>query len=253
MPFGPNHSRRQFIKTFAVFSAASLAPSRPWIATVVAGVQPSAGADIGLMRLRLSDFPALQAPYGSVRLGTSPIGTDHYPVGLFYPVLINRALSGQFYALDTACSHEGCTVPTYDPAAQCMQCPCHGSQYDLDGTVRRGPANFPLRSFTIHYDGADGLSVELPDVSFALEVVQVLPGGAGRLQLQFIAFDQLQYELYFRPNATSPWTGPVPFALTPTGAAEQMSITGQADYAEVYLDRTSPTGFYAVGIRTQAV
>jgi Rieske Fe-S protein len=246
-----SHSRRQFIKTFAVFTAAAVAPSR-WQAVVLADVQPSVPPDIGLMRLRLSDFPVLQKPFGSLRLGTSPIGSDHFPVGLFYPVLINRGLSGQFYALDTSCSHEGCTVPTYDPAAQCMQCPCHGSQYYIDGTVRRGPANFPLRSFTIHYDGADALAIELPDVSFGLEPVQVQPNG-GRLQLRFIGFDQLQYELRFRPNATTDWIGPVLFSLTPTGPANQTSVVGHADYANVYLDRTAAAGFYAVVIRTAPV
>jgi nitrite reductase/ring-hydroxylating ferredoxin subunit len=245
-------SRRRFVKTFAAFTAMAFSRHARWVGSVLAEVQPAVPPDTGLLRLRLSDFPVLQKEFGSIRLGTSPIDTDHHPVGLFYPVLIKRAANNQFYALDTACSHEGCTVPTFDPAARCMQCPCHGSQYYIDGTVRRGPANFPLRSFTVHYDGSDSLAVELPDVSFALQAVDVQPVG-GRLHLQFIAFDQLEYEIHFRASATSDWTGPLPFSLTPTGAADQLSVMGHADYADVYVDRSGPTGFYAVAIRSASV
>lgn len=252
MSSGQAQPRRRFIKTFAVFTAAAISPARRWVAAVIADVEAAAPPDTGLLRLRLSDIPVLQKEFGSVRLGTSAIGSDHYPVGLFYPVLINRGPNDQFFALDAACSHEGCTVPTFDPAAQYMQCPCHGSRYSIDGSVARGPANFPLRSFTVHYDGADALAVELPDISFGLEVVQVQPN-AGRLRLRFIAFDQLEYEIRYRPNVVTDWSGPIAFSLTSIGPADQTSLLGHADYAEVYLDRTTSTGFYAVVMRTQSV
>jgi Rieske Fe-S protein len=250
MELTPPISRRRLIKAFTVLTASATMPATRWMRTVLAGVQASTPSDIGLLRLRLSDFPVLQKELGSVRLGTSRIGSDHHPVGLFYPVLINRGTNGQFYALDTECTHEGCTVPTYDPSAQCMQCPCHGSQYLIDGTVRHGPANFPLRSFTVRYDGADQLTVELPDISFGLDVLQVQPA-TGRLRLRFVAFDQLVYEIYSRPSLQADWSGPIPFAVTPDGPVDRVSLVGQADYAEVYLDRRiSSAGFYAVAVRT---
>src|SRR5258708_758289 len=83
------------------------------------------------------------------------------PTGLFYPVIVNRAPNARFIALDSACSHEGCTIPIFDPALRYMECLCHGSQYLIDGTVRRGPANFPLRQFTTHFDGLNALAIEL--------------------------------------------------------------------------------------------
>lgn len=42
------------------------------------------------------------------------------------------------------CTHLGCTFP-WNGVDQQFQCPCHGSRYDSDGSVLRGPAPLPLR------------------------------------------------------------------------------------------------------------
>jgi cytochrome b6-f complex iron-sulfur subunit len=42
------------------------------------------------------------------------------------------------------CTHLGCTFP-WNPNDNEFQCPCHGSRYDPDGRVVRGPAPLPLR------------------------------------------------------------------------------------------------------------
>ena len=42
------------------------------------------------------------------------------------------------------CTHLGCTFP-WNPNDQQFQCPCHGSLYDPDGSVVRGPAPLPLK------------------------------------------------------------------------------------------------------------
>lgn len=42
------------------------------------------------------------------------------------------------------CTHLGCTFP-WNPLDQQFQCPCHGSLYDPDGNVLRGPAPLPLK------------------------------------------------------------------------------------------------------------
>jgi Rieske Fe-S protein len=247
---GWSDTRRGFVKRFALFSATAALPGAPWRARVLADVQPPP-TDAGVLKLRLADFPTLQKDFGSVRIGTSAVGTDHRPKGLFYPVLINRGPGGKWYALDSACSHEGCTVPTFNASSRVMECPCHGSQYLLDGTVQRGPANFPLRQFPIQFDG-ENLAISVPDVSFSLEATQV-QAGPGRLRLDFIAFEQIQYELRYRPDAAGAWTGPVPFALRPDGPADQTTLTGQANIAEVYLDQTNRSGLYAVAMRVKQV
>lgn len=42
------------------------------------------------------------------------------------------------------CTHLGCTFP-WNPNENQFQCPCHGSRYDADGRVVRGPAPLPLK------------------------------------------------------------------------------------------------------------
>jgi cytochrome b6-f complex iron-sulfur subunit len=55
-------------------------------------------------------------------------------------ILINEA-SG-FMALSLVCTHLGCTVEQKDNG---FACPCHGSRYDAEGKVVRGPAQKALR------------------------------------------------------------------------------------------------------------
>ena len=43
------------------------------------------------------------------------------------------------YALNAICTHLGCVVP-WNAAENKFMCPCHGSQYNSEGKVIRGPA-----------------------------------------------------------------------------------------------------------------
>ena len=70
------------------------------------------------------------------------------------PMLVVRTAPGEFAALSTICTHEGC--PVNPPANGLITCPCHGSQYDLNGTVRRGPAQYSLARYLTSYDRSSG-------------------------------------------------------------------------------------------------
>ncbi len=48
-----------------------------------------------------------------------------------------------FYALSSTCTHLGC-MTRYDKENDQIACPCHGSRFHLDGTVKHGPAPKPL-------------------------------------------------------------------------------------------------------------
>jgi Rieske Fe-S protein len=56
----------------------------------------------------------------------------------------------RFVALLTRCTHRGCQV---DPQGPRLVCPCHGSEYDLDGAVLEGPAERPLRTYPAVREG----------------------------------------------------------------------------------------------------
>lgn len=60
------------------------------------------------------------------------------------------------YAISTVCTHLGCIVKT-EPTL--FRCPCHGSEYDLDGKVTRGPAPKALPWLAVSVTG-DGVVVD---------------------------------------------------------------------------------------------
>lgn len=241
--------RREIIKTFFLGSALSRLLSESRTDAVQFTVQ-NALPDYGMMKVRVSDFPVLEHELGSVRIGTSPIDSRNFPVGVFYPVLINRGHNGEFYALDTACSHEGCTVPPLDPASEIIQCRCHGSQYAIDGSLLRGPAGFGLRSFKTSFDGTDLLAIELPDLAYTVEVKRVTV--KGRIGLQFLSFANIDYELRGH-SALSSELQILPFSAIPDGPLTQTSFSGIDDFITLYVDAGIPTGFIQVVMKTKEV
>ncbi len=48
------------------------------------------------------------------------------------------------YAFQAKCTHLGCT-PRWEVNDQRFKCPCHGSNFNIDGEVVAGPAPEPLR------------------------------------------------------------------------------------------------------------
>lgn len=71
-----------------------------------------------------------------------------------YKLVINSTGKGMF-AMSAICTHLGCTVGGVEWG---YQCPCHGSKFDRDGLVIRGPAVKPLPWFKIA-EGPDGMLV----------------------------------------------------------------------------------------------
>src|SRR5436189_5771737 len=69
-----------------------------------------------------------------------------YPLGVTIDkpnrVWIIRNETG-LYAMWARCTHLGCT-PNWFPAESRFRCPCHGSNYTIEGDVIAGPAPKPL-------------------------------------------------------------------------------------------------------------
>lgn len=74
------------------------------------------------------------------------------------PGFVGRDDAG-LYAMSAICTHQGCHIPAPSPppgtAARGLNCPCHGSQYDKNGAVTRGPAPDPLQHYRVDL-AADG-------------------------------------------------------------------------------------------------
>jgi len=58
----------------------------------------------------------------------------------------------EFIALSSVCTHRGCQVG-YNPTSGNLPCPCHGSVYDISGSVLEGPAPAPLKKYSVTQEG----------------------------------------------------------------------------------------------------
>jgi cytochrome b6-f complex iron-sulfur subunit len=63
------------------------------------------------------------------------------------------------YALISICTHLGCT-PIWHPAEDRIKCPCHGSNFLIDGQNVAGPAPVPLFRAEISLDLAGNIVVD---------------------------------------------------------------------------------------------
>ena len=98
----------------------------------------------GIVTLVLADYPGLEAPGSWVALQVP---------GLEEEVVLIHAGDG-FHCVSRKCTHMGCKVG-YDPEARHIKCPCHGSEYTLDGDNKKGPAKEPLRQYEARLAGAN--------------------------------------------------------------------------------------------------
>jgi len=244
--------RRQFIRLLTFGTASSFLGGRLWQTPLMAVCVPLPGQKPATLKIRLADYPALGQEFGSVRLGINPIssGSEPFPTGNFYPILVNRDGFGAYHVLDCECKHASCVVPAFDSSEFVIRCPCHGSEYEIDGALRNGPANEPLTKYPALNDGQGNLIVEIPCWGFETTLAALAGGPQSRVRLNFPTFPQVTYEVSFREKPADAWTI-VPFSITPGGSASQTVLLATGAPASLYLDRTTPSGSYAVGMKLQ--
>jgi Rieske Fe-S protein len=239
---GSRITRRGFVKIVWFGAASSSLFGKPWLATAVAAPSAAAAGGTGVLHLSVSDFPALQSANGSVRLSV----TNN--TGVFYPLLVNRGAGNQFFTLSTRCTHQGCVVPPFSTAAGASVCPCHGSRYAIDGTVIGGPALASLTRYTHTFDGANSLRIQLPGLGYSISTLAVQTGAGPRMRIRFTTLQNAAYEVRFRQSILDPWSI-IMFATTADGGAVNNVIFGNGSTRDVFVDRTTPSGFYAITMR----
>ncbi|MGW6532434.1 Rieske (2Fe-2S) protein [Streptomyces venezuelae] len=89
---------------------------------------------------------------GGVLAKTSDIPVGGGKIFKDAEVVVTQPAKGDFKAFSSLCTHKGCPVTSVEGGT--VNCPCHGSKYDIaDGSVRGGPAPKPLPAVAITVTG----------------------------------------------------------------------------------------------------
>ena len=103
----------------------------------------------GRVHLPLLQHPELTEPGGSVAV---------LPEGRDTPVFVLALGAQRFAALSPICTHLVCTV---EIQGERLVCPCHGSTYDREGRVLRGPAEDALHRYPVLLTREEVLEIDL--------------------------------------------------------------------------------------------
>jgi Rieske Fe-S protein len=102
----------------------------------------------GRVQLSLASYPDLAKPDGAIKI---------LPSAAADPIYVLATPTGEYRAVSPICTHRGCTVDVHGAR---LVCPCHGSTYDREGRVLRGPAQRALTTYSVTRDG-DTLLIDL--------------------------------------------------------------------------------------------
>ncbi len=72
-------------------------------------------------------------------------------------LLVAHTSTNTFSVISAICTHQGCIVNGFSGGI--YTCPCHGAEYDTNGTVLRGPATASLQKFSSQYANNQLISV----------------------------------------------------------------------------------------------
>jgi Rieske Fe-S protein len=113
------------------------------------GKKPEAGSQSPTSTVKAT--PGTGAPGPTA----APIAkTADVPVGsgvVVNEIVVTQPSAGVFKGFSSTCTHAGCTVK--DVSGGTINCPCHGSKFNLDGTVAKGPAQKPLGAKSVTVEG----------------------------------------------------------------------------------------------------
>jgi len=87
--------------------------------------------------------PALETEFDVGAASNYPLGSRTLLANV--PAVLTHK-EGGFSAFSLTCTHLGCTV---EQGKDEFVCPCHGSHFNLDGTLLHGPAARPLTTLRI--------------------------------------------------------------------------------------------------------
>ncbi len=132
--------RKDFLKTLAATVAGTP------LLSILHACAPSAP----IVYARMVNDKALLSVSSLGDLSVAGSYVKAYIAGHANPLLLFQREDGTLTAVLSTCSHSGCEVKKLRTK---FECPCHGSEYDLQGNVLRGPAPEPLQTFRVFRAG----------------------------------------------------------------------------------------------------
>jgi cytochrome b6-f complex iron-sulfur subunit len=108
----------------------------------------SAGAATAALALSGCGPQTGSPPTGSISAGNMSALTVGAMV-VMSNLVVARDANG-IYAMSAVCTHAGCLLDDGSQSiAAGLSCPCHGSAFDGNGNVTRGPARTPLQHYAV--------------------------------------------------------------------------------------------------------
>ncbi|MBX7434411.1 Rieske (2Fe-2S) protein [Mycobacterium sp. Y57] len=115
----------------------------------------SSGSESGSSSSSESSSSESSAAGESSAAAGEPLATTaDVPVGsgvIVGETVVTQPVAGEFKGFSAVCTHQGCLVN--EIADGTINCPCHGSKFNLDGDVVNGPAEKPLNPVAVTVEG----------------------------------------------------------------------------------------------------
>lgn len=147
----PDMGRRQFMNllTFGTITGIAAGALYPVVSYFIPKSAGGAGGGVTAKDklgndLSASEFTANRQP-GDRSLAQGLKGDPTY-------IIVSEDQQIASYGLNAVCTHLGCVVP-WNASENKFICPCHGSQYNNEGKMVRGPA--PLSLALVHANVSD--------------------------------------------------------------------------------------------------
>lgn len=155
----PNPSRRQFLQLAALAGGVAVVGGCASSSASKMTASPATSNGLGgtynpVKAVEKPDHSVLVPGGGKLTPGTALA----FVVPSGNPGLLFVTKDGKFQAISALCTHQGCTVK-WQGADKDLICPCHGSEFALDGKVDKGPATIPLPTYKARKQGDDAIIV----------------------------------------------------------------------------------------------